>query len=55
MIVAVVISLVALIASEWFGAARRRARARGLTMLSVDVEKKLGDFALNAQFEAQAA
>ena len=33
-------------------APRRRAAARGLSMLAVDVEKKLGDFSVAAKFEA---
>ena len=47
-IVAVVISLAALVASEWFA---RRAVARACTesdMLVVEVEKTLGEFTLNA-------
>ena len=44
-IVAIVIALVALIASEWL-ARRAGTRCHGLTMLSVDVEKQLGDFAI---------
>ena len=36
-------------------APRRRALPRGLTMLAVDVEKRLGDFTHRGEFEAPAA
>src|ERR1700690_2157136 len=52
-IVAVIISLAALVASEWF-ARRASARLHGASiMLAVDVEKKLGDFAVAATFVSE--
>ena len=53
-LVAIAISLVALIAVRVAGAARRHALPRGMTMLSVDVEKRLGDFSIAARFETAA-
>ena len=50
-VVAIVIALAALIASEWFARRAGMRLPRRVTMLTVDVEKRLGDFALAAAFE----
>ena len=49
-VVAIVIALAALIASEWF-ARRAGMRYHGDEMLAVDVEKRLGEFVVAAKFE----
>ncbi len=51
-LVAIVIALAALLASEILRAPRDPQTARRMSMLSLDVQKKVGDLALNVSFES---